>query len=66
MKADVKPWEGKERFKLGATWAIPPLDSSIREQVDDWAKPKLAQKQSWAKVVATGSAGGQTASMDTE
>jgi hypothetical protein len=66
IKADVKPREGKERFKLGATWAIPPLDASIREQVEDWAKPKMAQKPSWAKVVATGSAGGQTSNMDTE
>jgi hypothetical protein len=52
----VKPREGKERFKLGATWAIPPLDSAIRDQIEDWAKPKLAQKPSWAKVVASGSA----------
>ncbi len=57
IKADVKPREGKERFKMGATWAIPPLDSAIRNQIEDWAKPKLAQKPSWAKVVATGSAG---------
>jgi hypothetical protein len=72
IKADVKPREGKERFKLGATWAIPPLDSAIRDQIDDWAKPKLAQKPSWARVVATGSAGSTVASavsastMDTE
>jgi hypothetical protein len=57
IKADVKPREGKVRFKLGATWAIPPLDSAIRDQIEDWAKPKLAQKPSWAKVVASGSAG---------
>ncbi len=57
IKADVRPRDGNERFKLGATWAIPPLDSAIRCQVDDWAKPKLAQKPTWARVVA-GTGGG--------
>jgi hypothetical protein len=40
IKADVRPQEGNERFKLGATWAVPPLDPAIRDQVEDWAKPK--------------------------
>jgi hypothetical protein len=56
-KADVRPREGNECFKLGATWAVPPLDPAIWDQVEDWAKPKLAQKPTWAKVVARGAAG---------
>jgi hypothetical protein len=52
IKADAKPREGNERFKLCATWAVPPLDPSIRDQVEDWDKPKLATKPTWAKIVA--------------
>jgi hypothetical protein len=62
IKADAKPREGNERFKLCATWAVPPLDSSIRDQVEDWDKPKLASKPTWAKIVA-GTASSATVSV---
>jgi hypothetical protein len=67
IKADVRPREGKERFRLGATWAVPPLDPVIRDGVEDWAKPKLATRPTWAKIVA-GSApvSGSSGEMDTE
>jgi hypothetical protein len=54
IKADVRPRESKERFRLGATWPIPPLDPAVRDQVEDWDKPRLAPKTTWAKVVAAG------------
>jgi hypothetical protein len=70
IKADVRPREGKERFRLGATWPVPPLDPTIRDQLEDWAKPKLASKPTWAKVVAGSHATDSSASvsntMDTE
>jgi hypothetical protein len=50
IKADVKPREGNERFKLGATWEIPPMCPEIRRKVPGWATP------TWAQVVASNGA----------
>jgi hypothetical protein len=46
IKADVKPKEGEGRFKLGATWDIPPMCADIRKNKPEWVKP------TWAHVVA--------------
>jgi hypothetical protein len=67
IKADVRPREGKDRFRLGATWAVPPLDPVIRDGVEDWSKPKLATRPTWAKIVAgPAPASGNSGEMDTE
>ncbi len=48
-------------------WAVPPLDPAIRDGVEDWAKPKLATRPTWAKIVA-GSApvSGSSGEMETQ
>jgi hypothetical protein len=43
IKADVKPREGNEKFRLGATWEIPPMCPEARRKVPGWATPTWAQ-----------------------
>jgi hypothetical protein len=46
IKADVKPRDSDGRFKLGATWDIPPMCAEVRKRNGQWVKPAWAQTQS--------------------
>jgi hypothetical protein len=46
IKADVKPKDSNERFRLGATWEIPPMCPDVRKKNPGWMNP------TWAQVVA--------------
>jgi glutaredoxin len=58
IKADIKPKDGEGRFRLGATWDIPPMCPDVRKKHQAWIKP------TWAQVTAT-TPKGDVASPDT-
>jgi hypothetical protein len=43
IKADIKPREGEGKFRLGATWEIPPMCPEVRKKHQGWIKPTWAQ-----------------------
>jgi hypothetical protein len=44
IKADTKRrGEESARFKLGATWEVPPMCPEVRKQNPDWVRPSWAQ-----------------------
>jgi hypothetical protein len=43
IKADVKTKEGTDRFKLGATWEVPPMCPEVRKKNPAWVTPTWAQ-----------------------
>jgi hypothetical protein len=47
IKADVKPKDSEGRFRLGATWDVPPMCAEVRKNNPGWIKP------TWAQVAAT-------------
>jgi hypothetical protein len=46
IKADVKAKDSNEKFRLGATWEVPPMCQEIRKRNPGWLTP------TWAQVVA--------------
>ncbi len=46
IKADVKAKDSNEKFRLGATWEVPPMCQEIRKRNPGWLAP------TWAQVVA--------------
>ena len=70
IRADTKPKDGQGRFTHAATWEVPPIDESNRNEAGSWWRPLSA---SWAQVVrgtipagdrsgGTGGAGGPSGS----
>jgi hypothetical protein len=56
IKADVKAREGEgNRFRLGATWDVPPMCANVRKADPGWVKP------TWAQVAAMPSLVGEEA-----
>ncbi len=43
IKADVKAKEGTDRFRLGATWEIPPMCLDVRKKNPGWVTPTWVQ-----------------------
>jgi hypothetical protein len=43
IKADVKSKEGTDRFRLGASWEIPPMCPDVRKKNPGWVTPTWAQ-----------------------
>jgi hypothetical protein len=43
IKADVRPRDSTEKFKLGATWDVPPMCPDIRKAAPGWVTPTWAQ-----------------------
>jgi hypothetical protein len=57
IKADIKPKEGEgHRFRLGATWDIPPMCPEVRKNNPGWITPTWAQvtanAPSWSSIVS--------------
>ena len=46
IKADVRKKEGTEKFRLGATWDVPPMCPEVRKKNPGWLKPTWAQRVS--------------------
>jgi hypothetical protein len=46
IKADIKLKDSNDRFRLGASWDVPPMCLNIRKVTPGWDKP------TWAQVVA--------------
>jgi hypothetical protein len=59
IKADVKAKDSNEKFRLGATWEVPPMCPEIRKKNPGWMTP------TWAQVAAgAGNAASDTSAME--
>jgi hypothetical protein len=43
IKADVKAKESNEKFRLGASWEVPPMCPEVRKKYPGWITPTWAQ-----------------------
>jgi hypothetical protein len=59
IKADVKAKDSNEKFRLGATWEVPPMCQEIRKRNPGWLAP------TWAQVAAgAGNAAADASAME--
>ncbi len=43
IKADVKAKDSTDKFRLGATWDVPPMCPEVRKKNPGWITPTWAQ-----------------------